>query len=304
MHAPIINVEEAKAYADVIQPLFQKECYSCHGTGRQKGKLRMDDSSWIMKGGKNGPSLVPSKPAESELMKRILLPTDDEHHMPREKSSLKESQIALIKWWIEQGADFNKKVKTFGQPARIRTYLLALQSNNQHNKDSLVPSSSVEEADCNSINTLKEKGVVVIPVAQNSHYLMADFINAVNIQDQDLGLLVPLKKQLIWLKLGNTKISDASMSYIGQCQALTQLQLNRTLLTNKGLTALQSLNKLQTLNLVGTSVTAGYCCSESSEKRINANGKTGKTVLFFFQGPPSLYKPVMFVLMRFESNLP
>jgi uncharacterized membrane protein len=256
VHAPIVNVQEAKVYGDVIQPLLQKECYSCHGRGRQKGKLRMDDSAWIMKGGKDGPLLIPSRPAESELIKRIMLPTDDEHHMPKGKPSLKESQIVLIKWWIEHGADFNKKVKDFEQPARIKTYLVALQSDNDKLGDSLVPSSPVEEANNKSINALKEKGVEVIPVAQNSHYLMADFINSIHIRDQDMRLLVPLKKQLIWLKLGNTKIGDSSMSYIGQCQTLTQLQLNHTLITDKGLTALQSLNRLRRLNLVGDAVTA------------------------------------------------
>ncbi|MDP4131799.1 MAG: c-type cytochrome domain-containing protein [Bacteroidota bacterium] len=256
VHKPISNIQEAQLYADVIQPIFQKECYSCHGRGRQKGKLRMDDSVWIMKGGKGGPLLIPTKPDASELVKRIMLPTTDEHHMPKEKPALKESQIALIKWWIEQGAGFDRKVKDFEQPGKIKTYLLALQNSGSHDQDSLVPAVPVEAADIKSMDALKEKGVVVIPVAQNSNYLMVDFINAVNIRDQDLALLVPLKKQLIWLKLGNTKIGDSSMSYIGQCQSITLLQLNGTRVSDKGLPALQSLTRLQSLNLVGDSVTA------------------------------------------------
>lgn len=267
IHPPIIHVEEARVYADVIQPLFQKDCYNCHGSGRQKGKLRMDDSSWIMKGGKDGSILIPFKAPESELMKRIILPTDDEHHMPKGKPSLKESQIALINWWISTGADFHKKVKEFEQPTRIRGYLLALESSSDH-ADSMVPSSPVEEADRKSINALKEKGVEVIPVAQNSHYLMADFINSVSIRDKDLALLVPLKKQLIWLKLGNTKIGDSSAIYIGQCTELTQLQLDRTGISNTGLPSLQSLHKLQSLNLVGTAVTAQGVLSLKALKQL------------------------------------
>ncbi len=266
-HAPIIHVEEARAYADVIQPLFQKDCYSCHGSRRQKGKLRMDDSTWIMKGGKDGPVLIPFKSAESELMKRVVLPTDDEHHMPKGKPSLKESQVALINWWISQGADFHKKVREFEQPPKIRIYLLALESSSEH-VDSLVPSSPVEEADIKNINALKDKGVEVIPVAQNSHYLLADFINSFSIQDKDLALLVPLKKQLVWLKLGNTKIGDSSLSFIGQCKELTQLQLDRTRISDKGLPSLQSLHKLQSLNLVGTTVSAQGVLSLKNLKQL------------------------------------
>jgi hypothetical protein len=97
---------------------------------------------------------------------------------------------------------------------------------------------------------------------------MADFINSVNIRDQDLALLLPLKKQLIWLKLGNTKIGDSAMNYIGQCRMLTQLQLNHTLVTDKGLASLKSLKGLRRLNLVGTAVTAQGIQSINSLKHL------------------------------------
>ncbi|HEY0432631.1 MAG TPA: hypothetical protein VGC95_02090, partial [Chitinophagaceae bacterium] len=40
----IVNVQEAKAYADVIQPILQTKCYTCHGPKKQKGNFRMDDT--------------------------------------------------------------------------------------------------------------------------------------------------------------------------------------------------------------------------------------------------------------------
>jgi hypothetical protein len=39
---PIPNVQEAKVYADIIQPIFQTKCYSCHSSRKQKGGLRLD----------------------------------------------------------------------------------------------------------------------------------------------------------------------------------------------------------------------------------------------------------------------
>ncbi|MBS1975612.1 MAG: hypothetical protein JST13_14775, partial [Bacteroidetes bacterium] len=38
---PIVNVQEAFVYGDVIQSIFHEKCYSCHGQARQKGKLRL-----------------------------------------------------------------------------------------------------------------------------------------------------------------------------------------------------------------------------------------------------------------------
>ena len=56
---PIPNVQEAMVYSDIIQPILQTKCYSCHGKNKQKGKLRMDDSLRLMKGGKDGPVIIP-----------------------------------------------------------------------------------------------------------------------------------------------------------------------------------------------------------------------------------------------------
>ncbi len=36
---PIPNVQEAAVYDDVIKPILQTKCYSCHGPNKQKGKL-------------------------------------------------------------------------------------------------------------------------------------------------------------------------------------------------------------------------------------------------------------------------
>ncbi|GAC1440438.1 MAG: ribonuclease inhibitor [Sediminibacterium sp.] len=254
----IANIQEASAYADVIQPILQTRCYSCHDAHKQKGGLRMDGPKWLVKGGKDGQILVPGKAAESELVKRLLLPEESEHHMPpKGKPQLNGPQVALLHWWVTQGADFAKKVKEITQPVKIKPMLLALQRNHlEHKAPAVIPVESVEKGDEKAIRALRNTGAVVMQVAQGSNYLTADFINAAGISDRDIQLLLPLKKQLVWLKLGNTKITDNALLPIAQCTNLTQLQLNNTAITDKGVGALKSLNKLQWLNLVGTKVSA------------------------------------------------
>jgi mono/diheme cytochrome c family protein/uncharacterized membrane protein len=271
---PIPNIQEAQVYADVINPLLQAKCYSCHGPRKQKGKLRMDDPLLLMKGGKDGAVIIPSNVTKSELMKRLLLPENDDHHMPpKEKPQLKESQIALMHWWIEQGADFNKKVKDIPQKEKITSYLLALQSDHiVTEKKALtdIPEKPVEAASEQSLLALRGKGVIVIPVAQNSNYLLANFINAGKISTKDIELLKPLQKQLVWLKLGNSAINDSGLAIVGQCRALTSLQLNNTAITDKGLPALKKLENLRHLNLVGTKVTAQGLSQLQSLKKLES----------------------------------
>ncbi len=266
---PITNVQEAKVYRDIVQPVFYKECYSCHGPNKQKGGLRLDKFNFIMKGGKDGKIIDEDNADSSELIKRLLLPKEDEHHMPpKQKAQLNEKQIALLHWWIQQGADTGKKVKELQQPEKLKPFLLALQSDHIEIKaPANIPEKLVEKTDEKAIQKLKDKGVIVLPVAQNSNYVMANFVTATGIKNNDLNLLLPIKKQLVWLKIGDTKISDSALNYIGQCTNLTLLQLNNTNITDAGLLKLKNLEQLQSLNLVGTKVsTAGIVALKSLKK--------------------------------------
>jgi mono/diheme cytochrome c family protein/uncharacterized membrane protein len=256
---PIANVQEAAIYADVVQPIFETRCYSCHGEKKQKGKLRMDSPEALLKGGKNGDVIEPGKGSESELIKRLLLPQEDEHHMPpKGKPKLTKDQIALLHWWVEQGASFDKKVKDLAQNEKIKPALAALQRSPQKEAiaEVIVPETTVNPASPKAIEALRDKGVIVVPVAQNSNYLSVNFVTAATITDKDMQLLVPLKEQLLWLKLNDTKIGDEAMDYLKECTQLRSLQLSNTGITDKGLALLTSLKELRSLSLVATKVSA------------------------------------------------
>ncbi|WP_121356557.1 c-type cytochrome domain-containing protein [Flavisolibacter nicotianae] len=269
---PIANIQEANVYNDVIQPVLQTKCYSCHSARRQKGGLRMDDPQLLMKGGKDGEIILAGKSDQSEMVKRLLLPREDEHHMPpKAKPQVNERELALIHWWIDQGADFTKKVKDLPQPEKLKPVLLALQSNHlQPKAPATVPAASVEKGDENAIRALREAGVVVVPVAQESNYLQANFVTAPNLTDEQVNLLLPLKKQLVWLKLSDTKISDKALATISGCTNLTLLYLNNTAITDKGLALLNGLHNLQVLSLVGTKVTAAGVSQLDSLKKLQS----------------------------------
>jgi len=254
---PIPNVQEAMVYADIIQPMLQTRCYSCHGKNKQKGKLRMDDSVRLMKGGKDGPVIIAGNAEKSEMAKRLSLPRGDDDHMPpKEKPQPTEQEIALIHWWITSGAPFDKKVKDLQQPEEIKPALLALQ-NVQEKKIIVpdIPGEPVAKANDEAIKKLKNIGAVVEPVAQNTNYMAANFVTVTNPGDKEIQLLLPLKQQLIELKLGGAHITDSALLVIAQFKNLMRLQLDYTKITDKGLANLKALQNLRYLNLVGTAVT-------------------------------------------------
>jgi uncharacterized membrane protein/mono/diheme cytochrome c family protein len=255
----IPNIQEATLYADVVQPLLQAKCYSCHGANKQKGKLRLDQQEFILKGGKDGKVIEPGKADESEMIERMLLPMTDEDHMPpKEKKQMTPNEISILHWWINTGADFNKKVRDLQQTERVKPVLLSLQSGSasEDTKATDVPETPVSKADDEAVNRLKKAGVIVMPVAQNSNYLSASFFTAGPGADSLVKLLEPLKKQLVWLKLDKAAINDETMGDLSKLTSLTKLQINNTAITDKGLAKLESLEQLQSLNLVGTKITA------------------------------------------------
>jgi uncharacterized membrane protein len=253
---PIPDVQQAYVYADIIKPIFQNKCYSCHGPNRQKGKLRLDDSLHLLQGGKDGKVIYPGNANESQLIKRLLLPVDNEDHMPpKEKVQPSESQIALLEWWINQGANFQKKVNEFNQTASIHKVLVSLQeTKGTENKFTDVPEESVEKADGFIIEKMKNRGLIVLPVSQNSNWLQVNFLTDTVVDEEVLRWLIVLKKQLVILKLGNTNFNDSDMSVVPQFKNLRFLNLEHTKITDIGLRAIRMNQHLQYLNLVGTKV--------------------------------------------------
>lgn len=259
---PIPDVQQAMIYADIVEPVLHEKCYGCHGSTKQKGKLRMDNQELLMKGGKDGVIIKPGKAEESEMIKRLLLPVDDEHHMaPKEKPQLTEKEIDVLKWWIASGAPFDKKVNQLAQTDKIRPVLLSFQNAGDEEgegtvADKDVPAQPVDKADDKAIAALKQRGALVIPIAQNSNYLEINFLEDSTITDKDMQLLVPVQKQIFSLKLQRTSVTDAALASFEKCDRLVRLNISHTAITDKGLSSISKMPNLKYINLVATNVTA------------------------------------------------
>ncbi len=85
-----------------ILPLFRENCTDCHGPSKQKAGMRLDRKSSAMKAFAR--RVVPGSSANSMVYHRLI---GDEYgpQMPP-KAALHPEEIALIKAWIDQGADW------------------------------------------------------------------------------------------------------------------------------------------------------------------------------------------------------
>ncbi|HEX7653620.1 MAG TPA: c-type cytochrome domain-containing protein [Verrucomicrobiae bacterium] len=104
--APTPEPGVAEALADQVQVILEHKCVSCHGGEKQKGKFRVDVRDTLLKGGKSGhPAIVPGDPLNSNLLRLVTLPRNNDDAMPPDgKEALTAQEIATILEWVQAGA--------------------------------------------------------------------------------------------------------------------------------------------------------------------------------------------------------
>ena len=86
-----------------VRPVLVEHCYKCHSdAGKEpKGGLRVDSRDALLKGGDNGPAVVPGDPSKGTLPRAIGY-LDADLQMPR-KGKLPDAVIADLLAWIKSG---------------------------------------------------------------------------------------------------------------------------------------------------------------------------------------------------------
>lgn len=266
---PITDVNQALVYEQIVNPILQSRCVQCHNAEKSKGDLRMDTPDMLKKGGEDGPIFVAGKGVDSEMIKRCLLPVEDEHHMPpKGKTQLTDEQVTLLTWWIDQGASFDKKVADLKVNDAVRPVLAALGGGGPVGDGQVAAGGSsgpapispvltmkLPAADPKVVDELKRVNLLVLPLAKEQNQLEINAVNASNFSDAQAALLPKLTEQIVWLKLGDTQITDAALAQVAKLRNLQKLHLEQTKVTDAGLKQLRGLAHLEYLNLYGTAVT-------------------------------------------------
>ena len=94
-----------------IRPILSENCIACHGPDEKgrKGKLRLDDEQDAKRDRKGDFVILPGKPEQSELIKRIeSTDPDDVMPPPKQHKTIPAAQVALLKEWIKQGAPWGR----------------------------------------------------------------------------------------------------------------------------------------------------------------------------------------------------
>ncbi len=261
-----LNAPKAFPYRDIVQPILENKCYSCHSATKMKGGLRLDSEAFIIEGGKHGSVLTAANPDKSVLFTNLILPDDDDDHMPpKEKPQLTDAEKEAIRFWIKNGAPFGEPIEpwrnlqSFPKVAAQNVSKVQITEGGKKeliiNIEKKILEQKTEAVDKSILDKLKKLNIVISSFGEKSNYLMANFVNVKNYNSALIDDLQSINNQLIRLNLSNQSVSDDDVKKLVHFKNLTQLKLDKTAVTDAGLVYLKNLPNLEILNLYGTKVT-------------------------------------------------
>lgn len=249
----ITDVNSAKVYADIIQPIFDNKCVSCHNPKKAKGELLMTDKTNLLAGGENGSILDSVNGNPSSLLTRIHLDVADEEHMPpKGKVQLTEEEITLLDWWMANENCFDCTAGFLNKDKHIKTILKSLEKDTSTWGILAEQVGSVPDEWIDQMNSL---GLGTERLDENSPLLLVNLSNKVDIDKDKLSELKKYAENVVELNLGYSGFNDTMANGISRFKNLTKLQLQRTKITDKTIERLKNLTYLESLNLYGTAIT-------------------------------------------------
>ncbi len=254
-------LEERVVYTEIVQPILNQRCVECHKAEKSKGKFRMDTYELLVKGGSEGDGLEPGNSTDSNIVFRTELPEDDEEHMPPEgKKDIEAHELLIVKWWIDQGADPEKKAGELELTDEIREAIgkfvpvsKSTAPTAKMEEKSELPSSDLQQTVARLATDFP--GGLTFESQNSSGLTFTGVSMRKNLTDENFANLGPVISKMVSVDLSATGITDRSVALLSAAQDLRMIRLNETAVTDASIDSLAKLKNLESINLFGTQVT-------------------------------------------------
>lgn len=263
--APIFafaDPKTAELYTDIVYPILQARCISCHQASKTKGKLRLDTYELMLKGGKSGKSLLGSV-KDAELMRRIELPVSHEEHMPpQDKPQLTEDEKSIIALWLQQGADPSLTISDITAqrdivPMLLRMQALSLSSAPHPDGHAIVDQPRIEapKLDMQHLALMQSMNIIALPESEQSALLNVNLVNVDHMTPQHWDAISKVSENIARLRISDHPLQPQDIIRISTMTHLSKLYMDNTQLTDEGLMELSRLKNLTYLNISNNPVT-------------------------------------------------
>jgi uncharacterized membrane protein len=241
----VVAIDKAEVFADLVQPILEEKCVSCHNDKKTKGELKLNTIENIKKGGKTGP-LYEGKDAEKSLLiERIFQDIDHKEHMPpKGKTQLTLEEKQILKWWVQKNSEYHLKVKEL--PKNDSLFRLAQKRFSTGTKEEKYEFIKVSSE---TVQKLNNEYRVINTLSKTSNALEVTLFNSKFYTPKSLEDLTEIKEQMVALNLSKVPIGDKDLKTISQFKNLRHLNLNFTKISGKDFSGLVALPHLKTLDL-------------------------------------------------------
>jgi len=272
----IANIQGAQIYGDLVRPIMEDHCVSCHGASKKKGELRLDKKKFILEGGENGKVLKPGRPDQSDLYRRVTLPLYHEDVMPPDtKEPLTVGETELIRWWIQTGSSFQKKVKSVEEddiPLSVQTVLNRLRKKTETRQTGIyaLDLNPPEKEAVQQLTASSDWEVSFLSQATRFLEVYPKRGFKGKIDRSVMAQLKPVRKTVAWLRLNNRDLTDSAWAYLEQLPNLTRVHLQQSNVADEHLAHLKKHKYMTYLNLYNTAVTDSGMKHLMNLKSLNA----------------------------------
>jgi uncharacterized membrane protein len=244
------SVAAADPFLDVVHPLLERRCMTCHNADKRENGLSMATYESLLAGGDSGRVISPGKSDLSELYRRISLPHDDDEFMPAEgKTPLTADQVKIVRWWIDAGTPHGKTVAETAVEPEVEPLLaaeLGLAPGAAQNKTS----ATTVAADPALVDRLYRSGFLVRQVSETDpHLVVSVYSPGARVVNEHIAVLLTAADEIVELNLQDALLDDSVLADIGKFTELTRLRLSHNELTDRTVAALAGMHKLERLNL-------------------------------------------------------
>ncbi len=245
--------ENPLVYNDVVGRILENKCISCHNPNKTKGGLLMTSLDALLAGGEVGNTILPGNTEESELIRRVHLPMEDEEHMPPEgKQPLNEQEIEILERWIALGASDTLRLVHLSSSEPLRGLISGLMQPNPKEKWTKMP----KVAD-STLQRLNSDYATIKRIAGGTDALSINvYKSPVYTAEQITGLKF-ISENIVQLDVSGLPIGKDEMNFIASCVNLEWLEIDQTSITDTEMEALGLLSKLRTLKIYSTAISDG-----------------------------------------------
>jgi uncharacterized membrane protein len=239
-------------YANVVKPILQAKCVRCHSDKEPSGGFNAAQFATLFEEGETGTAVISGSLSESELIRRVTLPTSSIKFMPPNGEPLSYTELKVLQYWIDQGADSLARFDYASMDTELarlvkRDYALDFTPKPYYEKvqaDSLAPEAFEE----------------LLAAGFSAKYLGGDnfFLDVSYEQDTlpatGLTALAPVKDNVTFLDLSDLVLLDSLLPGLTDFPNLTRLDLHGSNVTDGAFEGFSEIEHLEVLNVYKTPV--------------------------------------------------